>query len=101
MRNSLETDVLIVGAGSTGLAIARELSKYKVNATVVEKNADVCLGEVKGSHAAIYPSVGLSWASSLVVKSIMTPDIPPSGLFHRNSLKTRLSLDGWRLCRGL
>jgi len=95
MGNPLETQVLIVGAGSTGLAIARELSKYKVNVIVVEKNVDVCLGEVKGSHAAIYPGIGLSWASSLVVKSIMTPDISPSRLFHRNSLKTRLSLEGF------
>ena len=35
-------DVMIVGAGVVGCAIARELSKYQVNACVVEKDEDVC-----------------------------------------------------------
>ncbi len=45
MNKQLETQVLIIGAGSTGLSIARELSKYKVDTTVVEKNIDVSFGE--------------------------------------------------------
>jgi len=95
MEKVIETQVLIVGAGSTGLAIARELSRYKVDVTVVEKNMDVCFGEVKGSHGLIYSSVGLSGANSLVLKSIITPDLPPSKLFHRDGLKTKLSLEGF------
>ena len=31
-------DVMIVGAGVVGCAIARELSKYQVNACVIEKD---------------------------------------------------------------
>ena len=34
-------DVAIVGAGVVGSAIARELSKYKVNACVIERDEDV------------------------------------------------------------
>ena len=34
-------DVMIVGAGVVGCAIARELSKYQVNACVIEKDEDV------------------------------------------------------------
>ena len=95
MEKKIETQVLIVGAGSTGLAIARELARYKVDVTVVEKNVDACFGEVKGSHGFIYSSVGLSGANSLVLKSIVTPDLPPSKLFHRDSLKVKLSLEGF------
>ena len=35
-------DVVIIGAGVSGSAIARELSRYQVNACVVEKAEDVC-----------------------------------------------------------
>lgn len=95
MEKQIETQVLIIGSGSTGLAIARELSRYKVDVTVVEKNIDVCFGEVKASHGLIYSSVGLSGANSLVLKSIITPDLPTSKLFHRDSLKTKLTLEGF------
>lgn len=35
------TDVLIIGAGAVGTAIARELSKYRLNVIVCDKNEDV------------------------------------------------------------
>lgn len=44
-------DVMIVGAGVTGCAIARELSKYQVNACVIEKDEDVCNGTSKANSA--------------------------------------------------
>ncbi len=37
----MKTDVLIIGAGAVGVAIARELSKYKLKVMVVDKNDDV------------------------------------------------------------
>ena len=48
----LETDVLIVGAGAVGCAIARELSKYKVKVLVVDRNDDVG-GDASKSNSAI------------------------------------------------
>ena len=36
-----KTDVLIIGAGAVGVALARELSKYKLHVMVVDKNDDV------------------------------------------------------------
>ena len=44
-------DVMIVGAGVVGCAIARELSKYQVNACVIEKDEDVCNGTSKANSA--------------------------------------------------
>ena len=35
-------DVIIIGAGVSGAATARELSRYKVKACVIEKEEDVC-----------------------------------------------------------
>ena len=34
-------DVIIIGAGVVGSALARELSRYKLNIAVLEKNLDV------------------------------------------------------------
>lgn len=45
-------DVLIVGAGVIGSAIARELSRYKLKIGVVEKNLDVC-NEQSGRNSAV------------------------------------------------
>ena len=37
----LKTDVVVIGAGAVGCAVARELSKYQVDVIVVDKNEDV------------------------------------------------------------
>ena len=97
MKKQLETQVLIIGAGSTGLSIARELSKYKVDATVVDKNIDVSLGAVRCSSGFVYSSIGLNYANSLVLKSAATPEIPVSELFEPDSLKTKLTLEGFNM----
>ena len=47
-------DVIIIGAGVTGAAIARELSRYKVDACVLEKDEDVCCGTSKANSAIIH-----------------------------------------------
>ena len=35
------TDVIIIGAGVSGTAVARELSKYQLSVLVLEKEEDV------------------------------------------------------------
>lgn len=47
-------DVCIIGAGVTGCAIARELSRYQVDVCVVEKCEDVCCGTSKANSAIIH-----------------------------------------------
>lgn len=93
MKKQIETQTLIIGAGSTGTAIARELSKYKADTILVEKGADVCSGETKSSHGGIYSSRGLSWASSIVLKSFMAK--PGETLLHPGSMKEKLTLKGF------
>lgn len=45
-------DVLIIGGGVIGSAIARELSRYKLKTGVLEKNSDVCR-ETSGRNSGV------------------------------------------------
>ena len=47
-----QTDIVVIGAGAVGCAIARELSKYCVDVIVVDKNEDVG-GDASKSNSAI------------------------------------------------
>lgn len=47
-------DVIIIGAGLSGSAAARELSRYKLNICVLEKEEDVCCGTSKANSAIIH-----------------------------------------------
>ena len=50
-------DVVIIGAGVSGSASARELSRYKVNACVIEKTEDVCSGTSKANSGIVHAGV--------------------------------------------
>ena len=71
----IKTDVLIIGGGISGVAAARELSKYEVDVTLVEKEADVGWGQSKAAYAIRHP--GVRWP--------------------RDSLAQRLIVEGNRL----
>ncbi len=47
-------DVIIIGAGVSGAATARELSRYKVKACVIEKEEDLCCGTSKANSAIVH-----------------------------------------------
>lgn len=47
-------DVIVIGAGVVGSATARELSRYKINALVLEKGHDVCAGATKAGGGMIH-----------------------------------------------
>lgn len=47
-------DCVVIGAGVTGAATARELSKYKLNTLVVEREEDVCVGTSKANSALVH-----------------------------------------------
>ena len=46
-------DVVIIGAGVSGCASARELSRYHLKVCVVEKEEDVCCGTSKARSKAL------------------------------------------------
>ncbi len=47
-------DVIVIGAGVSGCAVARWLSKYDVNVCVLEKCEDVCEGTSKANSAIVH-----------------------------------------------
>lgn len=47
-------DVVVIGAGVIGGAVARELSKYDVDVCIVEKCADVAMGATRANSAIVH-----------------------------------------------
>ncbi|MCJ7695885.1 MAG: FAD-dependent oxidoreductase [Anaerolineaceae bacterium] len=90
----IEADVVVIGGGITGVAIGRELSKYKLETIIVEKAGDVAAGQSKLTLGHIY--TGLNMVGSMVLKSVMLPpETPLSALYHPNSLLTKWSEQGF------
>lgn len=48
-------DVVIIGGGVTGTAIARELSRYKLNIALLEKEEELAFGVSKSNSGIIHP----------------------------------------------
>ena len=47
-------DVVIIGAGVSGCAVARELSRYELDICVLEKESDVCEGTSKANSGIVH-----------------------------------------------
>lgn len=47
-------DIVIIGAGVIGCAVARELAKYQLKTVVLEKEEDVCCGTSKANSAIVH-----------------------------------------------
>lgn len=68
----VNSDILIIGAGVVGCALAREFSKYELKTVVVERESDVCCGSSKGNSGVLH-----------------------TGLYYKKgSLKARLCVEG-------
>jgi glycerol-3-phosphate dehydrogenase len=67
-----KSEVLVIGAGVVGCAIARELAKFKIETVVLEKENDVCSGVSKGNSGVLH-----------------------TGLYYpKDSLKAKLCVEG-------
>jgi glycerol-3-phosphate dehydrogenase len=60
-------DIIIVGAGAVGCAVARELSKYKLQIAVLEKESDVAAG-TSGRNSAVVHAGFNNKVGSLMAK---------------------------------
>ncbi|QUY18882.1 NAD(P)/FAD-dependent oxidoreductase [Treponema vincentii] len=72
-------DVIIIGGGVVGCAIARELSQYRLSIALLEKHSEVCEGSSKANSAIVHGGF----------------DAKP------NTLKSRLNVRGNELIRRL
>ena len=72
-------DILIVGSGITGVSIARELSRYDVSVTVIDRGDDIAEGATKANsgivHAGYDAVPGTSKAYFNVRGAAMYPDL--------------------------
>ncbi len=55
-----KADVVIIGGGVIGSFIARELSRYKLDIVLLEKESDVCGAATRSNNAQIHTGVGES-----------------------------------------
>ena len=75
----IQTDILIIGAGITGSALARELSRYDASVCVAEMAVDVAEGATKANsgivHAGFDALPGTLKAKYNVLGAGMYPDL--------------------------
>ena len=91
----LEADVVIIGGGVTGAAIARELSRYGLRTALVEKGGELSAGQTKVSLGNIY--TGLNLVGSMILKSVLLPpDTPLTELYHPHTLHTKWCEEGFK-----
>lgn len=69
-------DVIIIGGGIVGCCLARELSRYRLNILLLEKEPDVCEGISKANSGVLHAGFNV----------------------EPGSLKARLNLEGLYLC---
>ena len=50
----MKTDVIVVGAGVVGCAVARELARWNLSVTVLEAGSDVAEGASKANSAIVH-----------------------------------------------
>lgn len=68
-------DIIIIGSGVIGCAVARELSKYNAKILVLEKNEDVCSGTSKANSGIVHSGYDA----------------------HNGTLKARFNIEGNRM----
>lgn len=61
--NGESPDVLVIGGGISGTTILRELSKWKINALLVEKESDLAMHASGRNDGEIHPGVDLAKGS--------------------------------------
>jgi len=76
---SSRCDILVIGAGVIGCAIARELAKFKIKIVLVEKETDVGSGVSKGNsgvlHTGLYYPRGSLKGKLCVEGRLMFPEL--------------------------
>lgn len=71
-------DVVIIGAGVTGCAVARFLSAYKGSFCVMERAEDVCTGTSKANSAIIHAGFDAAHGSLMAKYNILGNEMYPA-----------------------
>ena len=71
-------DVVIIGAGVSGCAIARELSRQKGSILVVEREEDVCCGTTKANSAIVHAGYDAAHGSLMAKLNVQGSEMMPA-----------------------
>ena len=96
-------DVAVIGGGVIGAFVLRNLARYKLDAVMLEKESDVCMGQSKANsgivHAGFDAAEGSLKAKFNVEGAAMMPAIACElGVKYKNNgslVKPKVSI-GWR-----
>ena len=61
----MDYDVIVIGAGVTGAAVARYLSRYDARILVLERASDVCEGTSKANSAIVHAGFDAEYGSMM------------------------------------
>lgn len=96
-------DVIIIGAGVSGTATARELSRYKVKACVIEKEEDVCCGTSKANSAIVHAGYDAAEGSLMAKLNVrgnqMMEQLSKVWISHLRKMALWLYVCMRRICR--
>ena len=76
-------DVVIIGGGAVGCAVARELSRWQLDVCLVEQGEDVCVGTSKANSAIVHAGFDGGESEGAVQRGGQPPDggaVPGAGL---------------------
>lgn len=74
----MNTDVLIIGAGIMGCALARVLSRYQCTVTVVERAGDVAEGASKANSGIVHAGFDAHTGSQKAIYNVKGAEMYPS-----------------------
>ena len=71
-------DVIIIGAGVSGCAAARELSRYQADILVLDKEEDVCCGTTKANSAIVHAGFDAEHGSLMAKLNVEGSEMMPA-----------------------
>ena len=71
-------DIIVIGAGVSGCAIARELSRKKASVLVIEREEDVCCGTSKANSAIVHAGYDATHGSLMAKLNVQGSEMMPA-----------------------
>ena len=70
-------DIIVIGAGVSGCAIARELSRKKADILVIDREEDVCCGTSKANSAIVHAGYDAAHGSLMAKLNVQGSEMMP------------------------
>ena len=79
-------DIIIIGAGVSGTAIARELSRYQAKILVLDKEEDLCCGTSKANSAIVHAGYDAANGSLMAKLNVQGSVMMPNATVKRGAV---------------